>query len=187
MHFLTPLLPLLLSIALPATSTALPPRIASTALPPRSANAVYNDILGIHYAVLNLTSAVTAYQGGIQQASPVFSASLAVHAVNRRGYADAVSSTPFSAADSQRIADAVTSTVAISIPASVKVLEAKKPLFDAAEISSLVLSTIELLKYDHESFSAATAAKLTAALVEATAGAGIVEAALVEAVAYYSL
>lgn len=80
-------------------------------------------------------------------------------------------------------------------------------LFDAAEVSSLVLATIELLQYDHNTFSLATGrllfwcsrwlrgfadilvgAKLTLDQVPGgLAGAGKIDAVLTEAVLYYTV
>ena len=81
---------------------ALPLSLAAT-LVTRDANAVYNDITGIDTAVRKLTAALNAYNGGILQSQPVFDATIAVHAINRQGYADATASSSFSSSDSKRI------------------------------------------------------------------------------------
>ena len=68
-----------------------------------------------------------------------------------------------------------------------KVLESKKPLFDQAELSSVIEATILLLKNDHETFSAAVGLKLS--VDEAPAGlvaAGKIDAVLQEAAVYYA-
>ena len=154
----------------------------------RDANAVYNDITGIDTAVRKLNAALTAYNGGILESQPTLDASIAVHAVNRKGFADATASGPFSAADSKRIVDHVNDSVGISIPASVKVLEAKKPLFDQAQVSSLIKATVDLLKYDHETFSAVTGTKLSAdQAAPGLAAAGKIDAVLQEASLYYTV
>lgn len=154
----------------------------------RDANAVYDDITGIDTAVRKLTAAVNAYNGGILQSQPVFDRTLAVHNINRQGFADATASSSFSQADSRRIVDHVSDSVGISIPESVKAIEAKKPLFDKAELSSVVESTIQLLKSDHETFSAVVGTKLT--LDQAPAGlaaAGAIDKVLQELALYYAV
>jgi hypothetical protein len=167
---------------------ALPLTLAAATIAPRDANAVYNDITGIDTAVRKLTAALTSYNGGILQSQPVFDASIAIHAINRKGFADATASSSFSSADSKRIVDHTNASVGKSIPASVKVLEAKKPLFDQAQVSSVIEATILLLKNDHETFSAAVGAKLS--VDQAPAGvvaAGKIDAVLQEAAAYYAV
>lgn len=122
------------------------PLAAASTVQPRDANTVYNDITGIDTAVRKLTLALNAYDGGITQSKPVFDATIDIHAINRKGFADANASGAFTSAESKRIVDHTDESVGKSIPASVKVLEAKKPLFDAAELSGVVESTILLLK-----------------------------------------
>jgi len=54
--------------------------LASAAvLTPRDANTVYNDISGINTAVLELTSTLNAYTGGIEASKPVFAAAIDIH------------------------------------------------------------------------------------------------------------
>lgn len=154
----------------------------------RDAQAVYDDITGIDTAVRHLTDVLNAYNGGIQESGPVFNASLAVHAINRKGFADANASGPFSSADSKRIVDHVNDSVGVSIPQSVTVIEAKKPLFDDAQLTSLVKATIDLLKGDHETFSLATGAKLSLdQVLPGAVAAGKIDAVLQGASLYYAL
>ena len=82
---------------------ALPLSLAAATITPRDANAVYNDITGIDTAVRKLTAALNSYNGGILQSRPVFDATIAIHAINRQGYADATASGSFSSSDSKRI------------------------------------------------------------------------------------
>ena len=153
----------------------------------RDAQTVDNDITGINTAVLKLTAALNAYSGGITQSEPVFDASIAIHAVNRQGFANAAASQSFTSVESKRIVDHVNDSVGISIPASVTILEAKKPLFDQAEVSSVIEATVELLKSDHETFSTAVGAKLSADQVGAgVAAAGKIDAVLQAASVYYA-
>ncbi|KAK3052022.1 hypothetical protein LTR09_006976 [Extremus antarcticus] len=166
----------------------LPLALAAPALTKRDANAVYNDITGIDTAVRKLTAAINAYNGGITQSTPVVDASIAVHAINRHGLSDAQSSSSFTSAESKKIVDHTNDSVGVSIPASVKALESKKPLFDQAQLSSLIEATVLLLKNDHETFSLAVGAKLS--LDQAPAGlvaAGKIDAVLQEASLYYAV
>jgi hypothetical protein len=83
--------------------------------------------------------------------------------------------------------DHTNASVGKSIPASVKVLEAKKPLLDQAQLSSVIESTILLLKNDHETFSAAVGTKLSVDQAPAgLAAAGKIDAVLQEASVYYA-
>ena len=164
----------------------LPLALATTTITKRDAQAVYNDITGIDKAVRKLTPTLNAYDGGILQSEPVFDASIAIHAVNRQGFADATASSSFTSAELKRIVDRVNETVGKSIPASVEVLEAKKPLFDQAQVSSLIEATILLLKNDHETFSTAVGDKLSAdQAASGVTAAGKIDAVLQEASVYY--
>jgi len=107
--------------------------------------------------------------------------------INRIGFADALAFANFTSAESKRIVDHVNDSVGITIPAGLTVAEAKKPLFDAAELSSIMEAYLELLRSDHETFSLAVGAKLS--LDEAPAGAvaaGKIDAALQAAVVVYA-
>ncbi|KXT00066.1 hypothetical protein AC578_5799 [Pseudocercospora eumusae] len=165
-----------------------PLALASTIQKRATAQDVNNDITGIDRAVRMLTAAVIAYQGGIQESEPVFAAVLAIHAVNRKGFADANAAPSFTSAESQAIVDNVNNSVGVSIPASVTATEAKKPLFDDAELTSLVKATIDLLKSDHETFSAAVGSKLSPdQLVPGALAAGKIDAVLQGASLFYTL
>lgn len=164
-----------------------PLALAST-IAKRDGAQVNDDITGIDIAVRRLTDVVNAYNGGIQEAEPVFNASLAVHAINRKGFADANASGPFTAAESKKIVDNTNNSVGVSIPISVKAIEAKKPLFDEAQLTSLVKATIDLLKSDHETFSLATGAKLSLdQVLPGAVAAGKIDAVLQGASLFYTL
>ena len=165
-----------------------PLALAGTIQKRATAEDVNNDITGIDIAVRNLTAAVSAYQGGIQEANPIFAAALAVHDINRKGFRDANAAPRFTSAQSKVIVDNVNNSVGVSIPAGVEVIKAKKPLFDAAELTSLVKATIDLLKMDHETFSLAVGAKLSLDQVAGgAAGAGKIDASLQGASLFYTL
>ncbi|KXS93959.1 hypothetical protein AC579_7566 [Pseudocercospora musae] len=165
-----------------------PLALASTIHKRATAQDVNNDITGIDRAVRKLTAAVTAYQGGIQESEPVFAAALGVHAINRKGFADANAAPSFTSAESKAIVDNVNNSVGVSIPAGVTVVEAKKPLFDDAELTSLVKATIDLLKSDHETFSAAVGLKLSPdQLAPGALAAGKIDAVLQGASLFYAV
>ncbi|KAF2212728.1 hypothetical protein CERZMDRAFT_97224 [Cercospora zeae-maydis SCOH1-5] len=153
-----------------------------------TAQEVNNDVTGIDTAVRQLTAAVEAYQGGIEESSPVFDAALAVHAINRKGFADANAAPRFTSEESRIIVENVMNSVGVSIPAGVEVIKAKKPLFDEAQLSSLVKATIDLLKFDHETFSLAVGAKLSPdQIVPGAAAAGKIDLVLQGASLFYTL
>ncbi|CZT17927.1 uncharacterized protein RCC_03765 [Ramularia collo-cygni] len=154
----------------------------------QSASATNEGITAISEAVEALTNAVNAYKGGAVEAGPVFNASLEVHRVNRAAKAAADASGRFSSEESKAIVDNVFSSVGVTIPISVKAIEAKKPLFDAAEITSLVKATIDLLQFDHRTFSLSTGAKLSLDQVASgLIGAGEIDAVLTGASLFYTL
>lgn len=165
-----------------------PLALAGTIQKRATAEDVNNDVTGIDIAVRNLTAAVTAYQGGIRQADPIFAAALAIHDINRKGFRDANAAPAFTSAQSKAIVDNTNNSVGVSIPAGVVVIKAKKPLFDAAELTSLIKATIDLLKYDHETFSLAVGAKLSLDQVAGgAAAAGEIDASLQGASLYYTV
>ena len=89
--------------------------------------------------------------------------------------------------ESKRIVEHTRNTVGVSIPISVKAIEAKKALFDEAEVGSLIEATILLLRNDHETFSEAVGAKLSVDQVAAGVEvAGEIDAVLLGAALFYA-
>ncbi|GAB7363569.1 hypothetical protein MBLNU230_g3836t1 [Neophaeotheca triangularis] len=166
---------------------AITPLALCAAITKRTAEQVFNDITGIDTAVRALTAQTEAYNGGILQSKPVFTAAIDIHDINRQGFADAKASKRFTSEESKRIVQNVQDTVGVSIPAGLEVLKGKKDLFDEAELSSLVFSSINLLKYDHETFSAAVGAKLSLDQApQALVATGKIDAALQAASLFYA-
>lgn len=153
------------------------------------AQQILQSITNIDTAVQGLITALNGYTGGVNQSLPVFGASLEIHRVNREGYeANMAVPGPLTSSESQMVDQRVNDTVGVSIPAATQILEDKKPLFDAAALSSLMPAVINLLKYDHETFSAVVGEKLSLdGLPGGLAGAGKIEAVLIAASAYYTL
>lgn len=113
-----------------------PLALAST-LKRQSASATNAGITAISEAVELLTQAVNAYQGGILESGPVFNASLNVHRVNRAAKDAADASPRFSSAESKVIVQNVFDSVGVTIPISVKAIEAKKPYVRCSLMSSV--------------------------------------------------
>ena len=118
------------------------------------------DIQNIDTGVKALTAAVDAFPGtdlttfAVSGVS-VFAGVADIHVVNRKGYADALASPVLDNAESKEIVDFTVATVGNSIPAGVDALEAKKDAFAAAGLVPVALAGLKLLKYDHDTFSAA--------------------------------
>lgn len=149
--------------------------------------AVNQGITNIDIAERALTDRVRAYNGGILEVNPILEAFTQIHYVNRVATNAANTSSPFTQAESKAIADNVNDSVGVSIPINLALLESKKPLFDAAQVSSIIGSYINLIRFDHETFSTAVGLRLTPdQLAYAGAGAGKIEAAFLAATAVYA-
>lgn len=138
--------------------------------------------------MLPRTDTLNRYNGGIEEAKPIFDTSTDIHAANRPGFYAALSSSRCTQAQSKKIADNVNQSVGMSIPPAYKLLESKKPLFDKAQLSSVVSAFVNKIRVDHETISLAIASILTAdQLPSAGAGSAKIEAAFVEASAVYAV
>lgn len=103
------------------------PLALASAVKRQTASATNDGITAISEAVLALTDAVNAYQGGVLESGPVFNASLNVHRVNRAAKDAADAAPRFSSAESKIIVENVMSSVGVTIPESVEAIKAKKP------------------------------------------------------------
>jgi hypothetical protein len=65
------------------------------------------------------------------------------------------------------------SLVNISIPSSVEDLKAKAPAFKEGSLTPTVIASLKLLLYDHDTFSAATLAKINPGIGEAKTKEGV--------------
>ncbi|OJD30494.1 cell wall galactomanno protein [Diplodia corticola] len=193
MHF-PPIITLLLaaSAAAAAASPLLVPPSSSRhelLLPKRAgdvttitADTLIQDITAIHAGVLANTRATQAYSGGtvltsLLQGAPVLATVAAIHAANRKGFADAELAAPIDEPGTARVFQHTAATVAVSIPASVRVLEGKRAAFAAAGMTGVVAASLRLLLSDHDTFSAALLAKAYAGNETLTAvGEGVVAA-----------
>ena len=158
MLFPKTLLSLLCTAAL-TTSTPIEDRALITA------QTIISDIKAINTGVNHARAAIAAYNGGLVSETPIVTSFAEIHVANRKGYADAnLASQPFDAADSHAIVQAVINTVEKTIPAAVDDLKLKKQQFQASGQDAIIKGTLEVLLNDHDTFSAAVAAKLTSDL-----------------------
>lgn len=147
---------------------------------------IVGDVNAINAGVQQFRADLANYNGGAIQQTPLVADFTAIEVANRKGYADANAAAPFTASGSTAIVNDVIATVGNTIPASINELNAKKPLFAAAGDVPLIKATLQTLLYDHETFSAAVAAKLTA---DQAAGAAVISeiaAAIQNGIDYYS-
>ena len=161
---------------------------AATATTATSAAPLINGIRGINTAVVSLTSALKAYNGGINEASKSTTGILAVHAANRAAFAAAQAlNGTLSAADSKKVVDYTRDTVGKTIPISIAVTKRKKADFEAALLGSVVESTLQLLMYDHDSYSTAVGGHLDpSSAAEGLAVAGAIAASIQSAIDDYA-
>ncbi|KAF7188112.1 hypothetical protein HII31_10586 [Pseudocercospora fuligena] len=126
---------------------------------------VYNDITDIDTHVLELTSTTAAYQGGLVGQLPIGVDFTPVHLATRKGFYDSLPlPAQISTSDAQRLIDHVNATLSKDNPKAVQVLKSKKPLFDASGSSPVIKSGLELLLFDHLSFSSEVAKRIPPAL-----------------------
>ncbi|CZT18979.1 uncharacterized protein RCC_04824 [Ramularia collo-cygni] len=135
-----------------------------------TADLIISNVDGIDNGVEHLRSHVAAYDGSLLSASPLVGDFLEITVANRAGFTNAnLKAAPFDAADSTRIVDFVIDSVGHSIPAAVKETVAKKELFVENGQGGLISGSLNVLLYEHDSFSAALQKKISADQVRAQA------------------
>ncbi|RMD39858.1 hypothetical protein DV735_g5270, partial [Chaetothyriales sp. CBS 134920] len=153
------------------------------------------DVYGIDSAVRALQPQVEAYTGGgefgagLINGLPVALGVFKIHVANRKAYVDALISHRLPEEASIKVVEAVSDSVAVSIPAAVKALVAKRDEFDAAGLRDVVRVTLQVLKYDHDSLSDTIKLKLQGPREKALIGeAGVkaVDDAIDEAILAFS-
>lgn len=150
------------------------------------AQTVIADVNAINAGVVNLNQNLEAYQGGVLSQTPIVGDFLEIEVANRKGYADANLASPFSPSDSTALVNDVIATVGITIPQSIQTLKSKKPLFEAAGEDGVIVSTLKVLLYDHDTFSAAVGAKLTADQAAAIAVVAEIHNSIQSGIDYFS-
>ncbi|KAF2759308.1 hypothetical protein EJ05DRAFT_527509 [Pseudovirgaria hyperparasitica] len=153
---------------------------------PSNGRAVEQGIYNIDRETRTLNTAVLAYTP-TSSIDPILHGWAEIDRVNRIAYDAAKTSGAFTQPESAAIATAVTRSVGVSIPVLVANVKAKKAEFRAAGYDNSILSALNLILFDHDSFSAATGLRLTVdALPEAGAGAVEVDLAWRDGVAFYA-
>ncbi|KAH7071802.1 hydrophobic surface binding protein A-domain-containing protein [Paraphoma chrysanthemicola] len=159
-----------------ATSYAAPVDLAPRQLLP-TGQTVKQDVINIHNAVLALDSTVRSFTGSplptsLIEGTPILLGVAEIHRVNRAGFRHALAALPFSVDDSVQIIDTVVSTVDVSIPNATRNLKTKAPAFKEGGLTPVVVASLKLLLYDHDSFSAAVLAKADRGVGEAKVAEG---------------
>ncbi|KAI4715902.1 hypothetical protein E4T48_07920 [Aureobasidium sp. EXF-10727] len=150
-----------------------------------TAQTLISDIKGIDDGVNALTASIEAYNGGLIDELPIGADIAAIHVANRKGFVDAnLRATPFNAEDSTAIVEYTASSVGVDIPASVNVLKSKYDVF--ASQKDIILAGLKLLKNDHDTFSAALVAKITADKENGYTAVAVIDDALQSAIDLYS-
>lgn len=145
-----------------------------------TAELIISNVNGIQQGVQDLRRDVAAYNGTLLSEAPLLGDFLEITIANRAGYTVRVAWTiqlvhgmltffqnanlktgVFDSADSASIVTDVIDTVGISIPAAVNETVAKKALFEQGGSGGLIEGTLEVLLYEHESFSTALQAKIS--------------------------
>ncbi|KAJ4353053.1 hypothetical protein N0V95_003706 [Ascochyta clinopodiicola] len=185
MHLLT-----LFTLLPTAFSLALPQAVLPTG------QTVVQDIINIHNAVLELDATVQAYDGSpfptsLVDGTPVLLGVAKIHTVNRAGFRHALAAPPFTVQDSNDVVSTVTSTVNKSIPAATAHLKEKLPAFKEGLLVPVVIASLTLLLSDHDTFSAATLAKVDpgvgeAKIKEGTDGVANIHNAIQDAILFYT-
>ncbi|KAI4689671.1 uncharacterized protein J4E88_003026 [Alternaria novae-zelandiae] len=172
MHFSLPLL------LLPAIAFCAP---VAEILP--TAQDVIQSVVNIHSAVLELDQKVQAFQGGsfetaFVEGKEVLAGVAKIHEVNREGFRRAtLALPPFSIKDTTDLINTVVATVNTSIPNATKHLQEKEPVFKANGFSAVVIASLALLEFDHDTFSAAAAKNFNLATPKPKLDEGIAAAA----------
>ncbi|KAG9199895.1 hypothetical protein G6514_007795 [Epicoccum nigrum] len=174
-----------------ASSLALPQALLPTG------QTVVQDIINIHEAVLELDDTVQAYNGSpfptsLVDGTPVLLGVAKIHEVNRAGFRHALAALPFTVSDSEDVIDTVTNTVNKSIPAATQHLKEKLPAFKEGLLIPVVIASLTLLLSDHDTFSAATLAKVNpgvgaAKIQEGVDGVANIHDAIQDAILLYTL
>ncbi|KAH7354917.1 hydrophobic surface binding protein A-domain-containing protein [Rhexocercosporidium sp. MPI-PUGE-AT-0058] len=152
-----------------------------------SSKLIYSDLVALDNCVLSLKSSIQDYSGGLLSATPILGGITAVHLANRKAYTDALLIPNATPSDSQIIVDFVSETLAKHIPESVEILESKKELFEKDQLEGTVVGSLRLLKYDHDTLSAALVEKVDpAVLPQATVAVKVIDDALDMGIATFS-
>ena len=117
---------------------------------------VNSDIVTLDDSVKDLTASTIAYNGGLLSAINPGINFVPVEAELTKGVVDARSLPPdtLSVADTQRLVNTVSTTLAVDNPEAVKQLKLKKDLIEASGGSPIVKTGLQALLKEHLDFSA---------------------------------
>ncbi|KAE8448617.1 hypothetical protein EG329_009042 [Mollisiaceae sp. DMI_Dod_QoI] len=107
------------------------------------ADLILVDLKALDDSVKGLTAAIDAYEGAVE-AGPIL-------CIIKN----------LTASDSYTVIKYVTATLGVDIPTGANALEAKKEKFVQAGLEKTMVSSLDLLKYDHESLSQSLAKKFS--------------------------
>lgn len=151
-----------------------------------TANTIVSDINAINTGVQHARAGIAGYNGGLISETPIVTSFTEIHLANRKGFADANLAPKFDAAGSKKIVQSVIDTVEKTIPASVRELKAKKALFEKSGQDTLIVSTLQLLLNDHDTFSAAVRKKLSTDFARADAAVAVIHDSIQDGIDYFS-
>ncbi|CZR64989.1 uncharacterized protein PAC_14889 [Phialocephala subalpina] len=125
------------------------------------ADLILVDLKALDDTVKGLSKSIELYPGGAVEAGPILVAFSAVHIANRKAYGTACAIKNLTISDSYTVLNYVSKTLGVDIPSGVKDLKAKKEECVKSGLEKSVVSSLDLLKYDHESLSGALGKKLS--------------------------
>lgn len=119
---------------------------------------ILSDLVHLDDSINDLTSSINDYNGGLPlisviESTPVLGAIIDVHLANRKCYYDSMELPQLDSEKSTVILDYISDTISKDIPAGVAAIEKKRPQFESAGLTSVVLGSLRLLEYDHDTFS----------------------------------
>ncbi|KAG6017520.1 hypothetical protein E4U43_000997 [Claviceps pusilla] len=160
---------------------------AFASVAPRDGAKSLDDLHAINSGTVSLTIAINAYTGGLLGGFPILDAEAKLITVIKTATTNAISSGPATLAEAHNIINFITGTMEPTIKTSFAAIKSKKPLFEAAGLTSAVKSILESLKLATDNLGAALIAHV---LVSVTADAKAImvriDADLDDVIRFYS-
>lgn len=142
--------------------------LVSSVIALTSVDQVINDIINLNSAVVDLTAATAAYQGGLFDSIPQGFDFIVVEARLTQGDTDSGLLPPaLSESDTQDLIDTVASTLAINNPKAVQTLKSKKALIDASHETAVVELGLQALLAGHLDFTQHIVSRSPASKIQA--------------------
>ncbi|EDU48190.1 cell wall galactomannoprotein [Pyrenophora tritici-repentis] len=162
-----------------------------------TAESVIESVVNIHNAVVEQDGILQEYTGGFTPTAIVedvktLAGFAKIHSANRQGFRRATFAAQFSVEETVKFIDTVVATVNISIPISTQHLRAKKQVYKENGSRSVVVATLALLLYDHDTFTVAAGKNFNPGtpwdkLNQANDAANNIHGVIQSALLYYSL